>query len=133
MIKTQSLCLWGEDLAPSLPGYRPGPALAAHAHQLQADLQAFQAECPEGDTAEMAQDIREWCQWIMKRVVRSGFELTMARERTYTRDLYPCYTAFACHYPERAPQMRQALQWAIAPADTKQPLEQFLEDFGAGW
>ena len=132
LIKTQSLCLWGDDLAPSLPGYRPGLSLAGHAPRLAADLEEFRAQCPEGAEAELAQDIREWCQWIMKRVVRSGFELTMARERTYTRDLYPCYTAFARHYPERAPQMRQALQWAIVPADTKLPLQQFLEEFG-GW
>lgn len=123
LIKTQSLCLWGEDLAPSLPRYRPGPALAAHAHQLGADLQEFRAKCPEGDTAEIAQDIRDWCQWIMKRVVR------MAREPSYTRDLYPCYATFARHYPQQAPQMRQALEWAIEPTDKKQPLQQFLDEF----
>ena len=130
LIKTQSLCRWGEDLAPSLPGYRPGPALAAHAHQLGADLQEFRAQCPEGDTAEIAQDIRDWCQWIMKRVVRTGFELTMAREPTYTRDLYPCYAAFVRHYPQQEPQMRQALQWAIGPTDKKQLIQHFLDEFG---
>lgn len=131
LIKTQSLCLWGDDLAPSLPSYRPGPALAMHAPLLTADLKQFRAECPQGEDVEVAQDTRDWCQWIMKRVVRTGFELTMAQEQTYTRDLYPCYAAFARHYPEQAPQMRQALQWAIQPTDQKQPMQQFLDEFGA--
>ncbi|TDM05373.1 MAG: nucleotidyltransferase [Ideonella sp. MAG2] len=127
LIKTQSICLWGQDLAPTLPGFKPGPALASHALTLADDLQEFTVHCPEAGEARDGQD---WCQWIMKRVVRAGFELTMARERTYTRDLYPCYAAFARHYPEQAPQMRQALQWAIGPTSDKATLAQFLDDFG---
>jgi hypothetical protein len=127
LIKTQSVCVWGQDLASTLPGFKPGPALAGHALTLASDLQEFRAHCPEAGDARDGQD---WCQWIMKRVVRTGFELTMARERTYTRDLYPCYAAFARHYPEHALQMRQALQWAIEPIHDKKMLTQFLDDFG---
>jgi hypothetical protein len=67
----------------------------------------------------------------MKRLIRTGFELVMEQEQTYTRDLYPCYAAFSRHFPAQEPQMQHALERAIAPSDSKGALAQFLKLFGA--
>ena len=128
MIKTQCLCLWGEDLAPLIPPYKPGRALAQHAFGIKADLQRVMEELP---TVEDGSTVKDWCQWIMKRLVRTGFELVMEQEQTYTRDLYPCYVAFSRHFPAQESQMQQALEWAIIPSDNKEDLTRFLDGFGA--
>jgi hypothetical protein len=44
--------------------------------------------------------------WISKRIVRSGFEVTMTRSDHFTRDLYLCYEQFA---PERADETYHVL------------------------
>jgi hypothetical protein len=48
-------------------------------------------------------------QWFPRRIVRSGFEVTMDRSDRFTRDLYLCYEQFAKYYPERSKQMYQVL------------------------
>jgi hypothetical protein len=128
MIKTQCICLWGEDLAPSIPGYKLGRALVMHAFGIERDIQRVFQQLP---ILEDADAIKGWCQWIMKRLLRTGFELVMEQERTYTRDLYPCYVAFSRHFPAQEPQMKHALERAIAPSDSKGELAQFLKLFGA--
>ena len=128
LIKTQCDCLWGEDLAPPLPRYKPGRALVGHAIEIKEDIQQVIERLP---TMEDAETVQAWCQWIMKRVVRTGFELVMEHERAYTRDLYPCYVAFARHFPAQAQQMHHALARAIEPSDNKEELAQFLDGFGA--
>jgi hypothetical protein len=48
-------------------------------------------------------------QWLSRRIVRSGFEVTMNRNDRFTRDLFLCYEEFAKFYPERSGQMYQVL------------------------
>jgi hypothetical protein len=128
MIKTQCVCLWGEDLAPSIPRYKPGRDLVMHAFGIEKELRRVIERLP---TMEDTAAIKDWCQWIMKRLIRTGFELVLEQEQAYTRDLYPCYVAFIRHFPALEPQMKHALEQAIAPSDTKQELAQFLNSFGA--
>jgi hypothetical protein len=80
---------------------------------------------------EDAATVKAWCQWIMKRLVRTGFELLMEQEQTYTRDLYPCYVAFSRHFPAQERQMQHVLARAIEPSDNKEELAEFLDVFGA--
>jgi hypothetical protein len=128
MIKTQCICLWGEDLAPLIPPYKPGRALVGHAFGIKADIQLVVEQLP---AIEDIPTICRRCQWIMKRLLRTGFELVMEREQTYTRDLYPCYVAFSRHFPAQEQQMKHALEQAIVPSDTKEELVQFLHVFGS--
>ncbi len=48
-------------------------------------------------------------QWFSRRIVRSGFEITMDRSDRFTRDLYLCHEQFAELYPDRAAQMFRVL------------------------
>jgi hypothetical protein len=128
MIKTQSICLWGEDLAPFISQYKPGRALVGHAFGLKEDIRQVIERLP---SMEDGATVKGWCQWIMKRLVRTGFELIMEQERAYTRDLYPCYVAFSRHFPAQEHQMKHALEQAIKPSDNKEELARFLDVFGA--
>jgi hypothetical protein len=79
---------------------------------------------------EGIETVKAWCQWIMKGLVRSGFELIMEQERVSTRDLYPCYVAFTRYFPAQSQQMHHALARAIEPSDNKEELAQLLYGFG---
>jgi hypothetical protein len=70
----------------------------------------------------------------MKRIIRSGGELIMERERVYVRDLYPCYQLFSKHYPDQEEAMKKVLWLCLNPtsdlAEVKrsiQPLSDWLE------
>ncbi|MEL6263785.1 MAG: nucleotidyltransferase domain-containing protein [Cyanobacteria bacterium J06626_6] len=128
-IKTQSICLWGEDLSLQIPAYKPGKELIAHSPSLKKEIDEVLETLPE---MTLSTDVREECQWIMKRIVRAGFELVMVEEQSYTRDLYPCYSTFVKYFPEKSVQMQQALEWAIAPTDVASDIVQYLRSF-APW
>jgi hypothetical protein len=112
LLKTQGLCVWGEDLVQALPPVALGPALLIHSPHLWTDWTDTAHRLRQGVTPARVQRLGAW--WA-RRVVRSGFELVMLREGTYTRDLYPCYMKFARHYPAQSRWMGAALQGAIAP------------------
>ncbi len=48
-------------------------------------------------------------QWFSRRIVRSGFEITMDRSDRFTRLLYLCHEQFAEFNPNRATQMFRVL------------------------
>ena len=127
MIKTSSVCLYGEDLALNIPPFKisqiPGPKDSA----LAKNIEFF------GDKIAAAPDdeeIKDGCRWLMKRFIREGMRLVMQREQAYTRDLYPAYECFARYYPKKKESMRQALEYAINPIGDMQLLSPFVATFG---
>ncbi|MBB6452668.1 hypothetical protein HNQ94_001114 [Salirhabdus euzebyi] len=128
MIKTHSLCIYGEDIANQLPKYKADYTLAnEHLIRLSGQLQRAKDDLKDNDDAE---DILDCCVWIMKIIVRAGLALVLTKENLYTRDLYPAYSLFSKYYPEKEPDMRQALQFAIAPTTDTEILLHFLQLFG---
>ncbi len=145
IIKTQSVCIFGEDLAGSLPRFKPGTETFTHAGDMRRDIEKFSdglraikivTKFPYGNRilkrfgVDPEQLPKSGCQWVMKRMVRTGFEIVMEDERAYTRDLYPCYELFSKHYPAQAEQMRRALELTINPSSDPKEILAFLNDFG---
>jgi uncharacterized protein len=113
-LKTQGLCVWGPDPAAAWPPVPLGQArtvLEALPLAL-ARMHEVLAQAPGTDPALM----RQRCRWLAKKIVRAGFELVAQRERAYTRDLVPCWEAFARHHPGHAAAMRQVLAMAVDPS-----------------
>jgi hypothetical protein len=121
LIKTQSLCVYGEDLAPAIAPIKPGLEMVSHLFSLGEDLP---------DEKELATFRKKDCTWLMKRIVRSGFELVMERAQTFSRDLYPCYEHFARYYPEKEAEMKRALELAVFPTDDPTLLSPVIENLG---
>lgn len=117
MMKTQCVCIFGEDVNPSLPKFKIDETAFAHIQSLERDV---------NDTF----NDKHSCAWIMKRLVRVGFELCMIRAQKYTRDLYPCYQVFSEYYPERKEEMFEALTLAIFPTDAKEKINSILANLG---
>jgi hypothetical protein len=127
-IKTQSACVYGEDLAQKIEPFRAELKTASHFHRnLEKVLENTKKGIANNPDKE---DIKEWCRWVMKRIIRAGFVLVMDKEQVFTRDLYPSYKLFSKYYPEQEPSMRMALELAINPIDDVARLTSVLDDFG---
>ena len=129
-LKVLSLCIHGEDLSPQLPKFRPTRSNGFFFFGNIFDvLTEASSRLHQATTPEQTQKI---CVWAMKKILRTGFSLIMEREQVFTRDLYPSYELFSKHYPNREPEMRQALEWAVNPSSDQALISKYLGDFG-GW
>ncbi|MCA0988417.1 nucleotidyltransferase [Guptibacillus algicola] len=128
MIKTHSICIYGDNVQKKLPHYRADKALAnAHIYHLKPLLLQAKDEL-EGN--EDPEDVKDCCVWIMKIIIRCGLALVIEREQTYTRDLYPAFELFRKHYPEKEVEMRRALHFAVNPPKEIEAILAFLDGFG---
>ncbi|MDQ0484895.1 nucleotidyltransferase [Guptibacillus hwajinpoensis] len=128
MIKTSSLCVYGNDVANDIPRFKPDRALAnEHLIQLRTHINQAKKELNGNEDEE---DIADCCTWIMKIIVRSGLALVMEQKPTYTRDLYPAYTLFSSFYSYKEREMKQALIYAIVPSNYADEVIRFLNGFG---
>jgi DNA-binding HxlR family transcriptional regulator len=128
LLKTQCLCVWGEDYTSLLPAYRPGRDAFAHLPILHKDINLVKQEIP--DFMQDPLGMKELCGWIMRRIVRTGLELIGEDARVFTRDLYPCYEHFARYYPARAAEMYRALELAVFPTSDAKVISDLLNDLG---
>lgn len=126
LLKTQGLWVAGDNAMDALPPVKPGPALWLHRPTLHRDWRRTAARLRQ---SMVPSHVKSNGAWFNRRLVRAGFELVMAREGTYTRDLYPCYEAFARHYRDRAPAMALAARLAIAPSTHRAGLLAFWQEF----
>jgi uncharacterized protein len=130
LLQTQSVCVYGEDLIPTLPLFKPDVALALKlAEHFSKNIEKAVLKISK---VQIQKNVHAWCVWIMKRILRTGFLLVMPAEKVFTRDLYPCYELFSKHYPDYATQMTQALEWALSPSTNRDQLVEFIRSFG-GW
>jgi hypothetical protein len=96
LLKTQCLLLAGDDIASNIEPFRIGPDLVSHVCSLAREFSRLPGQLEEGRRTSAEQSVR---QWFSRRIVRSGFEVTMDRSNRFTRDLYLCYEDFAKFYP----------------------------------
>ena len=145
MLKTQCVCIFGDDLARQLPDYRLGAEAVVHANDIRRpierladDIRALRLIARLPFPTRLLKSLRGGygpvvslgCAEIMKRILRTGFELVMEEERVYTRDLYPCYRIFSKHFPDKEESMRRALELAVNPTSDPEEVLRYLEDFG---
>lgn len=128
MIKTHSVCVYGEDLSPQLPKYQADKTVGnEHLINLRNQIEQAKSDLLDNNDQE---DIKDCCVWIMKILVRAGLALVILEEKLYTRDLYPAYTLFAKYFPEKEPDMKQALQYAIEPSKKPEAIVELLNTLG---
>jgi hypothetical protein len=128
MIRTHSVCVHGEDLSVHLPNYKADKTIG-NEHLLNLKNQVKQAK-EDLDGNEDIEDVLDCCGWIMKIIVRAGLALVIGEENKYTRDLFPAYELFSKYYPEKEPNMKQTLKYAINPVGNANEIIDFLDDMG---
>ncbi|WP_096439136.1 nucleotidyltransferase [Alteribacter populi] len=130
MIKTHSVCVFGEDLNVHLPNYKADKTLGnEHLVNLRNQIERAKEDLYDNDDIE---DILDCCGWIMKIIVRAGLALVIEKENKYTRDLFPAFEIFSKYYPEKESEMKQAVKYAINPIENANEIKDFLDDMG-GW
>jgi len=127
MIKTQSICLYGTDLASTIAPFKPGFETTQHIQSIEKKVENTLFWLQEDKSEEK---VAKKCAWIMKQLLRSGFELVMERSGKYTRDLYPCYETFSEFYPEKKDEMYKVLELAISPSADKQVIQKVVSGIG---
>jgi hypothetical protein len=127
MIKTQSVCVYGKDLAKEIDPFKPGKDTAQHVRGIEREIDRTKKWLQDNHTNE---DIRQRCTWLMKRILRSGFELVMERSQKYTRDLYPSYEEFAKYYPDKKEEMYEVLELAVNPTSNINKINKVLNGVG---
>ncbi|HXZ30753.1 MAG TPA: hypothetical protein VEH30_00610 [Terriglobales bacterium] len=106
LLKTQCLFLAGDDIARDIEPFQIGPEMVSHVFSLQTEFSRLPRWLEEGRRSGVEQSIHRW---FSRRIVRSGFEVTMDRSNRFTRDLYLCYEQFAQFYPDWSEQMFRVL------------------------
>lgn len=129
LIKTQSVCIYGEDLSDKIENFKADKKTAKIL--IPKNLKIVFENTIKGiiDNPDR-EDILEWCRWVMKRILRAGFVLVMDQEKVFTRDLYPSYKIFSKYYPEKEDKMKMALELAINPTDDIEVIIKFIDTFG---
>ncbi|HEY9810144.1 MAG TPA: hypothetical protein V6D13_12515 [Halomicronema sp.] len=132
IIKTQSLWLLGHDFQTVFPNFKPGLALISHCFDLELDLNKALKNLENLSSLQLSfnREVKKNCAWICRRLIRSGFELVMEADQSYTRDLYLCYERFSFYFPQHQWLMKKTLELALEPSEDRAGLIVFLRLFG---
>jgi predicted nucleotidyltransferase len=113
MIKTQSICIDGEDLGVLLPNFFPDLTIAFGCRCMSQDvIKFFDRFATESDPREL----RAWCAWIMRKLLRVAGELAMLKSKHYSRDLSLCREAYCELNPSCCEDVQNALRLAVNPS-----------------
>lgn len=128
MLKTQAVCIYGNDLSKEVKPFKPGKEIAINVYKIRGDIKRFRKYFEEKPNDLKL--LKHKCRSIMKRIIRTGFELVIDKVKKYTRDLYPCFKEFCKYYPEHKHGMQRALELAINPATNTEMIINVLDDIG---
>lgn len=127
LIKLTSVCILGENLMNCIPDLRPGKDVSVTLPGLEKEIVSIlNLETEDIDSEEN----KRRCVWIMKRLVRAGFELVSERANCFTRDLYKCYLSFSQYYPEKSREMKRVILLAINPSSELEKIKTTIKDIG---
>lgn len=112
LLKTQCLCLWGED---DSTGINP-MTISEQSMNTCLYLPEINAEFRQmSQGTHSLHESTALCSWIFKYALRAAFEIVMMREKRFTRDLYFCWLSYSRYYPENSNAIKQALNLVINP------------------
>lgn len=118
IIKTQAICLFGEDISASIPPHSLRDMIF-YSKYLRHCLEKVMPQFLKEDNGDPKQ-IRGTCNWTAKRLLRSLYETIMLEENRWTNDLWPCYERFSYWHPERESDAMELLQLCLNPVADEQ-------------
>jgi predicted nucleotidyltransferase len=127
LLKTMGVCVDGTDLIPSLPNVKPGKGAFITTWGYR---KFINKKINLLNTHNKIDDLNFQCKWIMKRILRTGFELVMERSQYFTKDLYPCYEIFSNYYPEKREEMKEVLFFSINNTASSKEILRILSSIG---
>lgn len=73
---------------------------------------------------------RTICRWVMKHLVRSGYELDLHAAPYYSRDLFPCAKLFVKRHRRWDVEMWQAVKLVVRPSSNLKVINNSIETLG---
>lgn len=133
-LKTQSVCLYGEDIRSRIKDVKPGRELALEMYgdlreKLQELQDFFSGAGPEKTYLGEERPVEFWCVWTMRTILRSALGLVMISDPVYSQDLETCAETFSSRYPECRRYTDRALFWAMNPTNEKGEIHEYLKEF----
>ncbi|MQA24620.1 MAG: nucleotidyltransferase [Micromonosporaceae bacterium] len=116
--------VFGEDLAPLLPGYRPTRRLARDTNGEIGEALA-RARSRRSDGLGPA-DRARLCRWLARKVTRTAFTLVMPRWGGWTSDMDLTHEVVCGYYPDWDAPLRRLIDLARTPSDAHEAVEQVL-------
>ena len=129
MIQSQSTCVYGTDLSKTIKPYRVGKDTVQHAQEIGLDIDWVKKYLTERSCTD--EQVKQKCNWIMKRILRTGCEFVMEKSSKYTRDLYPCYEIFSEYYPQKKEDMEKVFTLTVYPTGNKVEVLRVLDNMGS--
>jgi hypothetical protein len=127
-LRELAVCIYGQDLRPSLPRTKPSAAVAAGFH---ADTHAVLARARETlATSTDPEVIRRTCRVASKRMVQVGFAVVMAREGVWATVLEDQAAAVGAAFPQWAEAARHAAEQGRRPVADADVVGELLDSFG---
>lgn len=127
VIKVQSLIIYGDNtFQDSLKSSKPDSSLISTIFNLSSRVDFGFSKIKN---AKSNKDIRYWCAWISRTMIRCCLELVIDKHNEYTRDLYLCYKVFCIYYPKKENMAKQVLFLAINPTSKIYEFSSLLKDF----
>lgn len=125
LMVAQSVCVYGE--AMEVQPKKPGKDMFNHLYYFE-ERHINARKSLENISDSEKEKIQSKCVWLMKDILRAGFELTMERSGHYTRDLYLCCKDFSEYYPEKENIMFKVLDLAINPVSDKKRIFEVIDE-----
>lgn len=133
-LKTQSVCLYGNDVVKDFEPVRPGRELALAMYGDISDKllmleRHFLAEGPKMLYLGEKRPTHFWCIWTMRTILRSALGLVMIKKPVYSQDLRTCAKVFCSQYPSYEKYIRKAILWAMRPTEKPEEIIVYLREF----
>ncbi len=131
---TQSICLFGEDITPSLPKKPVGKELCRYLYGgLDEHLKKMMMYITHKEKKffyiSRRRNLRFVCRRIMRTILRSAWWIVMLSKPFYSPDVKLCCKEFVKLYPEYASPMDHILTWEYFPINNRKKIMEFLNQF----
>jgi uncharacterized protein len=127
-LRELAVCIYGEDLRPSLPRTKPSAAVAAGFHD---DTHAVFARTRETlSTSTDPEVLRRVSRMAARRMVQVAFAVVMAREGIWATVLEEQAAAVGTAFPQWAEAARRAANQGLRPVADAGVVQELLDSFG---
>lgn len=127
MLKTQAVCLYGEDIARHFPDYILDQDFANAMIHCESLSQRIDRTIKKLKIQDEKNKHKLRISNIMRRILRVWCLIVLPESKAYTRDLYFCREVFAKYRPEYKEKMYQALEWAINQSENIEEVVEYVE------